>query len=95
MTQQKKKGKKTGTSGRYGARYGRKLRRITATIEARTKQKYKCPQCKHNTLQRTHTGIWKCTKCNHTTTGGTHTPTTPQAQITQRTITQTTTQKKK
>ncbi|RLG28291.1 50S ribosomal protein L37ae [Candidatus Bathyarchaeota archaeon] len=95
MAQQRKKGKKTGTSGKYGPRYGRKLRKTAATLETKTKQKYKCPKCGHTTLQRTHTGIWKCTKCNHTTTGGTHTPNTPQAQITQRTITQTTTQHKK
>jgi len=27
MAQQRKKGKKTGTSGKYGPRYGRKLRK--------------------------------------------------------------------
>jgi len=71
-----KKGKKIRSAGKYGPRYGRKIRKLAADIEERARIKYKCPKCKHNTVKRVSTAIWKCSKCGYTFAGGTYQPKT-------------------
>ncbi|WP_455393231.1 50S ribosomal protein L37Ae [[Eubacterium] cellulosolvens] len=68
--------KKVGTSGRYGARYGVKLRRQISTLESRQKKKHICPECKYSSVKRASTGIWVCRHCGYTFTGGAYLPTT-------------------
>jgi len=55
--------KKTKSTGRYGARYGKKVRTKIVNIESKQKIKQKCPFCQ-GTAKRTSKGIWHCKKCN-------------------------------
>jgi large subunit ribosomal protein L37Ae len=55
--------KKVGTAGRFGPRYGKKIREKVAEIEKIEKQRHICPNCKMRYLVREGTGIWVCKKC--------------------------------
>jgi len=66
--------KKVGSAGRYGARYGRKLRAKVTAIEKRQRKKHTCPYCKRFTVKRISLGIYTCTKCANTFTGKAYTP---------------------
>ena len=61
--------KKVGTAGRFGARYGRKLRQKVAAVEKKLKQWHKCPYCKEKSVRRLASGIWQCRHCNSKFTG--------------------------
>ena len=61
--------KKVGTTGRFGARYGRKLRQKVAEVEKRLKQWHACPYCKKKRAKRIATGIWVCRHCKSRFTG--------------------------
>jgi len=56
--------KKTKSAGRFGARYGKKVRSRLVKIEEKQRQKQKCPLCKKLGVKRLSKGIWKCSKCN-------------------------------
>ncbi|MBU7016085.1 MAG: 50S ribosomal protein L37ae [Theionarchaea archaeon] len=71
---------------RFGARYGRKLRKKVTEIEKKMKRKHKCPQCGRNAVKRISTGIWKCSKCGTTFAGGAYLPETPSGKIMKRTV---------
>ena len=55
--------KKVGRAGRFGPRYGKKVRDLTAKIEAKAKKRYKCPACSRKAVKREAKGIWRCNKC--------------------------------
>ena len=61
--------KKVGTSGRFGARYGRKIRNKICKIEAKQKAKQKCPYCGVLKVKRVSMGIYSCGKCDSKFTG--------------------------
>jgi large subunit ribosomal protein L37Ae len=82
----RKKGKKTKSAGRFGVRYGRKIRKAVAAIEERTRAAHTCPKCERPSVKRIGTGIWQCAKCGYTFTGGTYVPHTPLGLTAQRTI---------
>jgi large subunit ribosomal protein L37Ae len=84
--QKRKKGKKTKSAGRFGVRYGRKIRKAIAEIEGKTKAIHKCPKCERKSVRRIGTGIWKCSKCGFTFGGGTYIPQTPMGITAQRAI---------
>jgi len=54
--------KKTKSAGRFGARYGRKVRTKIAGIESVQRKKQKCIFC-NGTAKRLSKGIWQCNKC--------------------------------
>jgi len=56
----KAKGKVTGSSGRFGCRYGRFVRKRVADIEAISGALHRCPKCDMQSVQRKGTGIWEC-----------------------------------
>ncbi|MBS3167262.1 50S ribosomal protein L37ae [Candidatus Woesearchaeota archaeon] len=62
--------KKVGSSGRYGARYGLRIRRRIQEIDKRRSETKKCPFCFKNQLKRVNAGIWLCKKCGKKFTGG-------------------------
>jgi len=62
--------KKVGSAGRFGVRYGKRLRAEIITVEKRQKQKQKCPYCKRLSAKRVAKGIWACKKCKKKFTGG-------------------------
>jgi large subunit ribosomal protein L37Ae len=62
--------KKVGTSGRFGPRYGRRLRVEVAEIEAVQRAKHKCPSCGALSVRRQALGVWVCGKCGAKFAGG-------------------------
>ncbi len=61
--------KKIGSTGRFGARYGRKIRTKVLMIEKGQKKKQKCPYCSEERAKRMAVGIFKCRKCDSKFTG--------------------------
>ena len=61
--------KKVGPSGRFGARYGRRLRQKVTEIEKKLKQWHKCPYCNKKRVRRLAAGIWFCRSCKSKFTG--------------------------
>ena len=57
------KTKKVGAAGRFGARYGRKVRTKIAGIEAVQRKKQTCIFC-DGVAKRLSKGIWQCKKCD-------------------------------
>ena len=68
--------KKVGSTGRFGARYGRKAKRTVKSIEENMKKKHVCPKCLRFSVKRTDVGIWKCSKCGVVFAGGAYVPKT-------------------
>ena len=61
--------KKAGSAGRFGVRYGRKLRTKVNAVEKVQRGKHKCPYCNRLTAKRMSPGIWQCKKCEAKFTG--------------------------
>lgn len=61
--------KKVGSAGRFGARYGRKLRQKITEIEKKLKKWHSCPYCNKQRVKRSAAGIWFCKSCNSRFTG--------------------------
>jgi|TARA_Y100000034_G_scaffold90756_1_gene109366 large subunit ribosomal protein L37Ae len=58
--------KKIKSAGRFGARYGKKIRSKLVKVEEKQRKKQKCPFCKKLGVKRVSKGIWQCNrkKCN-------------------------------
>lgn len=69
--------KKVKSVGRFGARYGVRIRRRIREIEARQKTWHECPSCAAPRVKRVSTGVWECRKCGHKFAGGSYMPSTP------------------
>ncbi len=54
--------RKVGSTGRFGPRYGLKIRKNALSIE-RLKNTEKCPNCFKPSIRRQSPGIWACKKC--------------------------------
>jgi len=67
------KTKKVGSSGRFGARYGRKNRQRVADVEKKLKAWHKCPYCNKKRVKRISMGIWQCRACESKFTGNAYT----------------------
>ncbi|MDI6903524.1 MAG: 50S ribosomal protein L37ae [Methanocellales archaeon] len=76
MVRSGKKGRKTRSAGRFGPRYGRRVRKAVASIEELMRSSHECPQCRTTSVSRVGTGIWYCSKCKTTFAGGTYVPQT-------------------
>lgn len=70
-----KRTKKIGIAGRFGSKYGRKVKVIINKIEKQQKSKYICPNCKNKSVRRVSSGIWQCKKCGTRFAGGAYRPT--------------------
>jgi len=55
--------KKVKAAGRFGARYGKKVRHKLAAVEEKQRKKQKCPFCGKFGVKRISNGIWSCKKC--------------------------------
>ncbi len=58
--------KKIKSAGRFGARYGKKIKTKLIKVEEKQRVKQECPFCKKIGVKRISKGIWQCTrkKCN-------------------------------
>ena len=62
--------KKIGSAGRYGSRYGKKVRQLVSDIEKTQKRRHICPKCDMPYVDREAAGIWQCKKCGTKFAGG-------------------------
>lgn len=68
------KTKKVGIAGRFGPRYGKKIRQLVIDVEKKQKCKHICPFCKKlGIIKRLSPGIWNCKKCDKVFTGKAYT----------------------
>ena len=51
--------KKTKSAGRFGARYGKRVRTKLIKVETKQRVKQKCPFCEKLGTKRLSKGIWK------------------------------------
>jgi len=61
--------KKVGSAGRFGSRYGSKIRQKILAVERIQKKKQKCPYCLKFSVKRLAKGIFECKKCSSKFTG--------------------------
>ena len=61
---------KAGVTGKYGTRYGQKLRKQVKGIEILQRKKVICPFCGKLAIKRSAAGIWKCRACRRSVAGG-------------------------
>jgi len=80
--------KKVGSTGRFGARYGAKLRRRVLDIEKKASEPNRCPSCATRALKREAVGLWKCNKCGLVFAGGAYVPYTDAGKAAKRAIAQ-------
>jgi len=62
--------KKVSSAGRFGVRYGKRIREAVISVEKKSKKKQKCPFCQRLSAKRVSKGIWHCKKCDKRFTGG-------------------------
>jgi large subunit ribosomal protein L37Ae len=62
--------KKTKSAGRFGARYGKRVRAKIVKVEDKQHKKQKCPFCNKIGVKRISKGIWECPRCNKKFAGG-------------------------
>ncbi len=67
--------KKVGSAGRLGVRYGVRVRKRIAEVEAESKGRHDCPKCKARALVRKANGIWECRKCGAKLASSSYMPT--------------------
>ena len=68
------KKKKIGSAGRYGPRYGKRIKRLVSDIEKVQKSRHICPKCKMRYVVRKSAGIWECKKCGTKFAGAAYKP---------------------
>lgn len=66
--------KKVGSAGRFGSRYGKRLKVKVANIEKDQRKKHKCPDCRKFQVRRISLGIYECKKCGKKFAGKAYTP---------------------
>ncbi len=81
------KTKKVGSAGKFGARYGMRVRKKWLEVDKKQKARYECPVCKRTAVKRVASGIWGCRKCDAKFTGGAYVPVTPVTNMVDRAIT--------
>lgn len=67
-----RKSKKSKSAGRFGARYGKKIRDRLVKVEVKQRKKQLCPLCKRTGAKRLSKGIWQCSKCDKKFAAGTY-----------------------
>jgi len=68
--------KKVKGSGRYGTRYGSRLRKRIREIDSTARIKHRCPRCRLYYVKKISNGIWQCRKCQYKYAGGAWNPVT-------------------
>lgn len=66
--------KKVRSVGRFGARYGVRIRRRVLEVEVEQKKRHQCPRCMAYAVKRRSTGVWGCRRCGLVFAGGAYRP---------------------
>ncbi|HEV8595772.1 MAG TPA: 50S ribosomal protein L37ae [Thermoplasmata archaeon] len=66
--------KKVKSVGRFGARYGVRIRRRIQEVEGEQRKRHRCPRCLAYAVRRRSTGVWECHRCGHIFAGGAYRP---------------------
>src|SRR5256886_17008713 len=69
--------RKAGIVGRFGPRYGVRIRRRVQEIEEGLKGRHTCPRCAAISVRRKSTGVWACRRCGYVFAGGGRRPAAP------------------
>ncbi len=65
------------TMGRFGSKYGSKIRKNVLAVESKYKyQKQACPYCGKDSVKRKAAGIFLCSNCGKEFAGGAYEPET-------------------
>jgi len=54
---------KVGMTGKYGARYGVKIRKQIKSVSRYRARPQRCPECQEDAVKRLSSGIWLCKHC--------------------------------
>jgi ribosomal protein eL43 len=65
---------KSGSTRRFGPRYGRRVRNKLDVVESISKKLHKCPYCNSIKVKRLSVGIYACRKCRSKFTGRAYAP---------------------
>ncbi len=88
------KTRKVGSAGKFGTRYGMRVRKKWLEVDKRQKSLYECPVCRRRSVKRVASGIWGCRKCDTKFTGGAYIPVTSVANTVDRAIAKATVEEK-
>jgi len=66
--------KKVGSVGRFGPRYGVRIRRRILEVEVEQRKRHQCPRCSAYSVRRKSTGVWACRRCGLVFAGGAYRP---------------------
>lgn len=66
--------KKVLSAGKFGARYGMRLRKKWLDVDVRQRRPHECPVCSKKAVRRLASGIWQCRKCGVKFAGGAYLP---------------------
>ncbi len=66
--------RQVGVVGRYGPRYGVRIRRRVQEIEETRRAVHVCPKCQAAAVHRRSSGVWQCRHCGHVFAGGAYRP---------------------
>ena len=66
--------RQVGAVGRYGPRYGVRIRRRVQEIDETLHAKHVCPKCQAPAVRRRSSGVWQCRHCGHVFAGGAYRP---------------------
>ena len=66
--------RQVGVVGRYGPRYGVRIRRRVQEIDETRRGTHVCPKCQAAAVHRRSSGVWQCHHCGHVFAGGAYRP---------------------
>ena len=66
--------RKAGSVGRFGPRYGVRIRRRVQEIEKVLRMRHTCPRCQAVSVRRKASGVWECRRCGNVFAGGAYRP---------------------
>ena len=78
--------KRVGSAGKFGVRYGMRLRRKWLEVDKKQRTLHECPVCRRKSVKRLSTGIWVCRKCGTKFAGGAYLPHTNIAKTVERVV---------
>lgn len=66
--------RQVGVVGRFGPRYGVRIRRRVQEIDETRRSAHVCPNCQAQAVRRRSSGVWQCRHCGHVFAGGAYRP---------------------